>query len=615
MRSRWGSQVKSHNLGIFRESLGLLTKRDRRLLAASTGIQISLSFLDLLGVALIGALGAISVNGVQSRSPGDRVFQLLRLLHIDTFSFQSQAASLAVLASVVLLARTFLSMYFSRRAMFFLSRRGANISLNLLSRLLNQNILEINSRTTQSTIYALTSGVSTLTLTIIGGTINLIADMALLSVLTVGLFFVDPKLALGCFILFGFIVIILYKRLHLRVRKLGGIEAELNVESNNKIAEILTSYRENVSRGRRFYYATLIGKYRRDLASAQAELSFLPNVSKYIVEAATVLGVLFICALQFSAQDATNAVGTLSVFLAAGTRIAPAVLRIQQAALSFKSAAGSMQPTLQLIDSLRNVLPISEENPVLNDKHSDFTPAISLKNVTFKYPGANVSALNDVSLEVLDGETVAIVGASGAGKTTLVDVILGILRPSSGVVQVSGFEPSEAIKKWPGAISYVPQDVYMSNGSILENVVMGFDPRSANSENVIDALRLAHLENHIQALPNGLNTFIGERGTNLSGGQRQRLGIARALYTKPKLLVLDEATSALDGQTEAEISDSIQGLRGDVTLVVIAHRLSTIKNADRIYFFDEGRLAAVGTFEEVRSQIPDFDSQAKLMGL
>jgi ABC-type multidrug transport system fused ATPase/permease subunit len=607
--------VKSQNFEILRESLRLLTKRDRSLLAASTGIQISLSFLDLLGIALIGALGALSVNGVQSRSPGDRVSQVLRLLHIDTFSFQSQAALLATMASGVFLARTFLSMYFSRRAMFFLSRRGANISFNLLSRLLNQNVLEINSRTSQSTIYALTAGVSTLTLTIIGGTINLIADMALLSVMTIGLFFVNPRLAVGCLILFGFIVIVLYKRLHLRVRKLGGIEASLNIESNDKIAEILSSYRENVARGRRFYYATVIGKYRRELASAQAELSFLPNVSKYIVEATTVMGVLFICAVQFSSQDATNAVGTLSVFLAAGTRIAPAVLRIQQAALSFKSAAGSMQPTLQLIDSLKNVRPISEENLVLNDKHSDFSPTISLKNVSFKYPGADIPALSEVSLEVSDGETVAIVGASGAGKTTLVDVILGILNPSSGVIQVSGFKPLEAIAKWPGAISYVPQDVFMSNGSILENVVMGFDPKNVNLENLIDALRLAHLEKHVQTLPNGWDTVIGERGSNLSGGQRQRLGIARALYTKPKLLVLDEATSALDGQTEAEISESIQGLRGEVTLVVIAHRLSTIKNADRIYYFDQGRLTSMGTFDEVRRQIPDFDFQAKLMGL
>lgn len=607
--------MESRNFGIFRESLSLLTKRDRKLLAASTGIQIALSFLDLIGIALIGALGALSVNGVQSRSPGDRVSQVLRILQIDTYSFQSQAAILAIIASGVLLGRTFLSMYFSRKAMFFLSRRGANISLDLVSRLLNRNILEINSRTIQSTIYSLTSGVSTLTLTIIGGAINLIADMALLSVMTIGLFVINPKLALGCLLLFGVIVIVLYKRLHLRVRRLGSLEATLNIESNNKIAEILSSYRENVARGRRYYYANLIGKYRIELASAQAELSFLPNVSKYVVEAATVVGVLIICAVQFSSQDATHAVGTLSVFLAAGTRIAPAVLRIQQAALSFKSAAGSLQPTFELIDSLKNTTPVQEENSKLTDTHLGFKPVISIKNMSFEYPGATSPALKDISLEVLDGETVAIVGASGAGKTTLVDVILGILSPTIGSVHISGLHPLDAIKKWPGAVSYVPQDVFMANGSILENVVMGFDPKDSNSGNVREALRLSHLESHIQTLPDSWETKIGERGSSLSGGQRQRLGIARALYTKPKLLVLDEATSALDGQTEAEISDSIQGLRGDVTLLIIAHRLSTIKNVDRIYYLENGRSVAVGTFDEVRRAIPDFDHQAKLMGL
>lgn len=607
--------MKNYEMGILRKSLTLLSKRDRKILVASAAIQIFLSFLDVAGIALIGILGALSVNGVQSRAPGNRVSRALELLHIDSLAFQAQAATLAILASTLLLSRTLLSMYFSRRAMFFLSRRGANISLDLLSRLLNQSILDINSRTTQSTIYALTSGVSSLTLTIIGGSINLVADMALLTVMSIGLFVVDPILATCTFLLFGFILLILYKRLHLRVRRLGEAEANLSIESNNKIAEILSSYRENVARGRRSHYAKLIGSYRIQLAGTQAELSFLPNVSKYVVELAIVLGALLISAVQFQSQDATHAVGTLSVFLAAGTRIAPAVLRIQQAALTFKSASGSLRPTLDLIDSLRDVSPIDNKSTDLDDNHFGFEPKITMKNVSFTYPGANDSALQNISLEVSEGETIAIVGSSGAGKTTLVDIILGILTPTSGTVCVSDTDPLIAISEWPGAISYVPQDVFITNGSVLGNVVMGFDSNSAKLENVEVALRLAHLDSHISNLPSGIGSNVGERGTSLSGGQRQRLGIARALYTKPKLLVLDEATSALDGQTEADISNSIQGLRGEVTLVVIAHRLSTIKSADRIYYLEDGRLAAVGTFDEVRVQIPNFDQQAKLMGL
>jgi len=607
--------VKNYEMGILRKSLTLLSKRDRKVLVASAAIQIFLSFLDVAGIALIGILGALSVNGVQSRAPGNRVSRALELLHIDSLAFQAQAATLAILASTLLLSRTLLSMYFSRRAMFFLSRRGAKISLDLLSRLLNQSILDINSRTTQSTIYALTSGVSSLTLTIIGGSINLVADMALLTVMSIGLFVVDPILATCTFLLFGFILLILYKRLHLRVRRLGEAEANLSIESNNKIAEILSSYRENVARGRRSHYAKLIGSYRIQLAGTQAELSFLPNVSKYVVELAIVLGALLISAVQFQSQDATHAVGTLSVFLAAGTRIAPAVLRIQQAALTFKSASGSLRPTLDLIDSLRDVRPIDNESTDLDDIHLGFEPNISMKDVSFKYPGASDFALKNISLEVREGETIAIVGSSGAGKTTLVDIILGILTPTAGSVCVSNKDPLVAISEWPGAISYVPQDVFITNGSVLGNVVMGFDSKSAKLENVEVALRLAHLDTHINNLPSGIGSNVGERGTSLSGGQRQRLGIARALYTKPKLLVLDEATSALDGQTEADISNSIQGLRGEVTLVVIAHRLSTIRSADRIYYLENGKLAAVGTFDEVRAQITNFDQQAKLMGL
>jgi ABC-type multidrug transport system fused ATPase/permease subunit len=346
--------------------------------------------------------------------------------------------------------------------MLFLSRRGAKISLSLLSRLLNQNILEINSKSTQSTIFALTSGVSSLTLTIIGGSINLVADLALLSVMTVGLFIVDPGLALSTLVLFSSILFILYKILYLRVKRLGEAEANLTIDSNNKIAEILSSYRENVARGRRNHYVRLIGSYRVELAKTQAELSFLPNVSKYVVEFATVIGALFICAVQFNSQDATHAIGTLSVFLAAGTRIAPAVLRIQQAALTFKSASGSLKPTLDLIDSLENVEPIKDDDAEFDDIHRGFKSTVSLKNITFYYPGTSHPALKDISLEVIEGETIAIVGSSGAGKTTLVDLILGILSPYSGTVEVSGTNPLDAISKWPGAMSYVPQEVTLS---------------------------------------------------------------------------------------------------------------------------------------------------------
>jgi len=189
------------------------------------------------------------------------------------------------------------------------------------------------------------------------------------------------------------------------------------------------------------------------------------------------------------------------------------------------------------------------------------------------------------------------------------------LKPSKGKVEISGLSPASAISKWPGAISYVPQDVSISNKSLRENITLGFSGAEINESALNQAIDIAQLREWIEKLPEGVNTLAGERGMKISGGQRQRLGIARALYTKPKLLVLDEATSALDGQTELDISESIQSLKGNVTVILIAHRLSTVLNADRVYYVDEGRIIASGNFEELRNKLPDFDSQARLMGI
>jgi ABC-type multidrug transport system fused ATPase/permease subunit len=210
---------------------------------------------------------------------------------------------------------------------------------------------------------------------------------------------------------------------------------------------------------------------------------------------------------------------------------------------------------------------------------------------------------------------VAIVGPSGAGKTTLIDLILGVLEPDSGDIYISGLAPSEAVKKWPGALSYVPQDVFISNGTFVSNIKLGFPVDSGSDQLVENALEIAQLTDVIAGFPDGLNSRVGHGGISLSGGQRQRLGIARALFTKPKLLVLDEATSALDGGTEASISSAISALKREVTVIVIAHRLSTIRDADTVVYLEEGRVIAIGTFEEVRKAAPNFDRQASLMGL
>ena len=247
--------------------------------------------------------------------------------------------------------------------------------------------------------------------------------------------------------------------------------------------------------------------------------------------------------------------------------------------------------------------------------HEGFKSIIQMTNVSLTYPGKKNPAISDVTLTIPPGASVAFVGPSGAGKTTIIDVLLGVLNPDKGSVLISGLPPLLAVAKWPGAVSYVPQDVVIATGTIRENVALGYPLEYATDKLVLSALKVAHLDKFISGLSNGVDTQVGERGAKISGGQRQRLGIARAVFTHPHLLVLDEATSSLDGETEAGISDAIHSLRGSTTVVMSAHRLSTVRNVDIVVYLSEGKVLATGTFDEVRNAVPDFDRQAKLMGL
>jgi ABC-type multidrug transport system fused ATPase/permease subunit len=596
-------------------SVHVLSPKDQHKIFAVAILQICLGALDLLGVLAIGLLGALSVTGVASGKPGDQVNSVLQLLHIAELPFQTQAAILGTIAVVLLVGRTLLSIFFTRNILFFFSRRGAKISADLVSRLLSRSLLAIQTRTTQETLYSVTRGVEFITLQVLAVSVVLVADVSLLLIMGIGLFVVDPVTATGTFLVFTLIGFLLYRLMHYRAGALGIKSSQLNVRSNEKIVEVFSSYRESVVRNRRDYYAREIGKLRFDLADTLAEISFMPYVSKYVIETTVVVGALLIGATQYVLQDAAQAVATLAIFLAAGTRIAPAVLRVQQGSIQIRGSLGMASPTLDLIDALGNAPRVENVEDAVDVIHEGFVPSIDITGASLTYPGKTEKAIADITLTIPAGSSVAFVGPSGAGKTTIVDVVLGVLRPDIGHVTISGLPPLAAVAKWPGAVSYVPQDVVISNGTIRENVSLGFPAELASDELVKSALKVANLSDFVAGLPQGVDTPVGERGTRISGGQRQRLGIARAMFTKPHLLVLDEATSSLDGETEASISAAIHALRGSTTVVMIAHRLSTVRNADIVVYMSKSKIIATGTFEEVRNVVPDFDLQAKSMGL
>lgn len=592
----------------------LLSSRDRFLLLAVVVITLFLAFLDLLGVLLIGVIGSLSITGISTGQVGNRVAIVLGLLGIDNQGFEKQVVIVGFLAAILLIAKTLLSLFLVKKIMFFMARRAATLSADLIMRYFSISVSKINQRSAQNSIYALTDGVTTIMVGVIGVSVAVISDIALLVVMGIGLFLVDPITAISTALIFGLLAFFLYANMHETMRKLGEDQGLMNIESSQRIFEAIRSYRELLVRDRRGYYAQQIAKLRFKLADGNAKINYLSGLSKYVLEITLVFSALLLAFYQFSANSAFRALATITIFIAASTRITPAILRLQQGLLKIKSSMAEAKPTISLIEELSTVTAEKLKVRELTRSHRGFIPSVSVANLSFSYDQSNF-VLNKVDFQASPGEFVAIVGGSGAGKTTLVDLILGALEAQEGALSISGMSPKLTFARWPGAVAYVPQDSPVINGTIRENLALGFPASELSDEMCWEALQVAHLDDFVRTLPNQLETSVGDRGTSLSGGQRQRLGIARALITRPRLLFLDEATSSLDGVTEYELSESLKSFIGEMTLIVIAHRLSTVVSADRIYFLERGFVKNVGTFEELKVKTPEFLEQAKLMGL
>ena len=594
--------------------LYLINKRDRFLLGVQALIQVLLNIFDLIGVALIGIVGALSVNGISSQAPGTRVSSFLRIIKLENFTLQQQVGILGTLAVLLLVTKTFVSLLLMKKTLYFLTRKSAEVSKLSVQKLLNLPLLEIQKFSIQDVIYNVTTGVNSLMISTLGLSFALVADFSLFFILLCAMVVINPAIAITAGLFFSVIVVTLYRLMHKKAEELGRIDRVYTIDENEKLLEVLSSYRESTIKNRRPYYASYIGDIQEKKSRAQADQTLMPNISKYVVESSLLLGTLLITAFQFVIQDAIHAIATLSIFMAAGSRLAPAALRIQQGMIQIKSRIIPGTHTLNFLKYIESYPVVASNLVEFNSHHKGFEPIVKVKDICLKYESSGFS-LNHITLEINEGESVAIVGASGSGKTTLVDLILGLITPDSGEIKISGEAPGNAIQKWDGAIAYVPQDVLVINKTVRENLTLGYDTNSVPDELINFALDTASLNDFVRSLPKGINTEVGERGASISGGQRQRLGIARALITNPLLLVLDEATSALDGETELRIAESINKLKGKCTVIMIAHRLSSIRNADKVIYMDSGRIKAIGTFAEVRNQVPDFDKQAGIMGL
>ncbi len=570
----------------------------------------------MIGVALIGLIGIVAMNAYSGTPTVGMFGKFLEAFGLREFSFIFRITLLAIFAVVILVARTLLTIGVTKKGLKFLSEKTNEISNLTTSKYFNSQLPKLQQRTTQEAIFLMTIGINRLVLGMLGSVLAIMSDGFLILVMMVIAFIVDVKLAMATTLLF----IVLFKVL----RRFGGTKttrlsseiAATEIQVNSLIGEAIENFREITVRGVKGQYFNAIASRTHENAAKAAEIAFIPMSGKYIVEASLIIVTFSLTAFQLWLSDAKTAVATLALFLATGARITPAILRLQQGVLSIQASSGTSARAYSLIKELDSIQPLSlNHSPRADFLHVGFNGEICVLDVVFKHSPRSVFELKIEGLHIPPGKITAIVGPSGSGKSTLTDIILGILTPDSGRVEISGLTPVEVIKRFPGAISYIPQNVLISNTSIKENISFGYGIDELTEGFVMGALEIADLKQTIEQLPDGLDTLIGERGFLLSGGQRQRLGIARAVFTQPRLLVLDEATSSLDGQSEALVAEAITALKGKVTVVLIAHRLSTVRDADQVVYMDDGRVVAKGTFEEVRRAVPNFDTQAQLMGL
>jgi ABC-type bacteriocin/lantibiotic exporter with double-glycine peptidase domain len=584
---------------IVNESLNALPVGAKKRYLIACGVQIMLSFLDLVGLVIIAGIGSISIHGLKGTTPGSSANKLLELMRISTLPLLQQVAVLGVFTILLFSIKTIFSVMLLSRITRFLSRKGAQLSSELAAKVLNQDLLAHHKWSAQEIMFNMTYGVNVISNAILGTSVSMAADISLTLILFIGICVVDIKIAIFSIMIF----LPLFSGSYFGLKKLttstGTLITQLNIKSNSVISEVIGAYRELTIRNRKNYYLSLLTKTRMELSESLALQLLIPNAMKYIVDFLVILGTFLLAITLFSLESPAHAAAGLTIFIAASSRFAPALLRLQQNFLTIMSGAGQAQTTLTLIKDSVHWERMNTNIQKFSADHEDFSAAVRVENLSFQYPENQFHVIENFSIDIKPGEFIAIIGASGSGKTTLVDLLTGVHVPSAGRVFISGKSPKEAILTWPGSISYVPQSVFVSEGSVKSNVCLGFDESEIDDDLVLSSLTAANLGELVAGFPNKLQEKIFENGANLSGGQKQRLGIARALLTKPKLLVLDEATSSLDHGSEEIVSRSVANMKGSRTLIVIAHRLSTIRSADRIIYIGSDGEIQVGTFESL----------------
>jgi ATP-binding cassette subfamily C protein len=439
----------------------------------------------------------------------------------------------------------------------------------------------------------------------------LLLDVLLVAV-TVGLlFFVQPVVTLGASVILvivaGSYYVIsspMFARWGVHLQHLDGAITKCVNQALGGIREVKMHHSER-------FLTESFGTLAQDKSRLLSLAATAQHVPRLAVESLAIIGFMAaVLTLLATTQPVEDILSTLGLFGMAGLRLMPSVNRIMYGASDLRHRTAFVDTLHQ--DLIEGQPDADKALSAWTGEKIRFERSLDIEGVTVQYPGQTSPALIDVSLSIRKGEAIGIIGPSGAGKTSLTDVIMGLIAPQTGTARIDGVDVVQTPDAWQRCIGYVPQQVYLSDDTIRRNIAFGRADAEIDDAAVHAALHLAQLSEMVRELPAGLDTVVGERGARLSGGQQQRIGIARALYNQPDVLVLDEATAALDSRTEADISSMLKDLRGAATLLIIAHRLSTVRGCDRLILLDRGRIVDVGTFEALMQRQPLFRELVQL---
>lgn len=586
-----------------RLALDLAGAHPGRWIAAIVAASVVLAALDTLGVAAMIPLTQL-ISGT-SPEPGSALSAIAGVVGTNDPAVLIPVVAAAIAA--LFLLKSIAAIAFRWWMLGRTSRVGALMSTELMHRYMLSPYAVHRTRKL-SEVYRNINDSTNQSASVLLSTLSVITDVLMLVAITAVLAITAPLVTLLTVVLFGVLVLGVQRGLRNLQSRIGEEIAESSLQGWSYLMPALDGFREArlTSSANVFVEGFRRAKLRGALAGRQ--LAIVSELPRYTLEIGFVLAIAGISVLLFTTGTPAEALTVLGVFAAASLRGLPTLNRLASSLATIRSG----RVGLRIVQSVVHELAAGGRHEETPRSGRPYAGDIVVRDVAFRYPDSDQPVLRGVSLKIRRNQTVAFVGSSGAGKSTLLDLVLGLLEPTEGDIECGGRSIFDDPAGWYTTLGVVPQDVFLTNDTLAANVAFGVTADEVDRDRVRDVLAVAQLTDLVEGLPHGLDTIVGERGVRISGGQRQRLGLARALYRQPAVLVLDEATSALDNVTEHQITQTLARLNGTRTILIVAHRLSTVKDADNIVFLADGKVCAQGTFTQLRADNEDF---ARLVAL